>query len=145
MTSNCVFFEKNQIYWPLSFTDKLSFDYGLLSKMKSNLEDLYLNSKQCILILLKKYIIWSHNLVLLLLKKRTLFSKILAVSVHESKWVSCCTQLWKRLYSWVAVWRQLLLCFQNSFKTMEPFKIHFWLQNLLKLNNQFYEERSFGH
>ena len=67
--------------------------------MKSNLEDLYLNIKQCILILLKKYTIWSHNLVLLLLKKRTLFSKIPAVSVHGSKRVSCCSQLWKRLYS----------------------------------------------
>ena len=67
--------------------------------MKSNLEDLYLNIKQCILILLKKYTIWGHNLVLLLLKKRTLFSKIPAVSVHESKRVSCCSQLWKRLYS----------------------------------------------
>ena len=66
--------------------------------MKSNLEDLYLNIKQCILILLKKYTIWGHNLVLLLLKKRTLFSKIPAVSVHESKRVSCCSQLWKRLY-----------------------------------------------
>ena len=56
MTSNCVFLKKNQIYWPLSFTSKLSSDFGLLSKMKSNLEDLYLNIKQCILILLKKYI-----------------------------------------------------------------------------------------
>ena len=37
MTSNCVFFKKNQIYWPLSFTGKLSSDFGLLSKMKSNL------------------------------------------------------------------------------------------------------------
>ena len=53
--------------------------------MKSNLEDLYLNIKQCILILLKNYTIWSHNLVLLLLKKRTLLSKIPAVSAHESK------------------------------------------------------------
>ena len=74
MTSNCVL-KKNQIYWPLSFIGKLSSDYGLLSKMKSNLEDLYLNIKQCILILLKKYTIWSHNLVLLFVKKRTLFSK----------------------------------------------------------------------
>ena len=39
----------------LSFIGKLSSDYGLLSKMKSNLEDLYLNIKQCILILLKNY------------------------------------------------------------------------------------------
>ena len=53
--------------------------------MKSNLEDLYLNIKQCILILLKNYTIWSHNLVLLLLEKRTLLSKIPAVSAHESK------------------------------------------------------------
>ena len=63
----------------------MSSDYGLLSKMKSNLEDFYLNIKQCILILLKNYTIWSHNLVLLLLKKRTLLSKIPAVSAHESK------------------------------------------------------------
>ena len=34
MTSNCLFFKKNQIYWPLSFTSKLSSDFGLLSKMK---------------------------------------------------------------------------------------------------------------
>ena len=53
MTLNCVVFNKNQIYWPLSFIGKLSSDYALLSKMKSNLEDLYLNIKQCILILLK--------------------------------------------------------------------------------------------
>ena len=73
------------MYRPLSFIDKLSSDYGLLSKTKFNLEDLYLNIKQCILIL--------HNLVLLLLKKRTLLSKILAVSVHESKRVSWASQL----------------------------------------------------
>ena len=103
MTLVCVFFKKNYICWPLSFTGKLSSDFGLLSKMKSNLEDLYLNIKQCILILLKKYTIWGHNLVLLLLKKRTLFSKIPAVSVHESKRVSCCSQLWKRLYQKVAL------------------------------------------
>ena len=77
------------IYWPLSFIGKLSSDLCLLSKMKSNLEDFYLNIKQCILILLKNYTIWSHNLVLLLLKKRTLFSKIGAVSAHESKSGSC--------------------------------------------------------
>ena len=69
----------------LRFIGKLSSDYGLLSKMKSNLEDLYLNIKQCILILLKNYTIWSHNLVLLLVEKRTLLSKIPAVSAHESK------------------------------------------------------------
>ena len=34
----------------------------------------------------------SRNLVLLLVKQITLFSKILAVSVHESKGVSCCSQ-----------------------------------------------------
>ena len=39
------------------------------------------------------YTIQSHNLVLLLMKKRTLLSKILAVSVLESKRVSCFTQL----------------------------------------------------
>ena len=55
MTLNCVFFKKNQIDWPLNFIGNLSSDYGLLSKMKSNLEDLYLNIKQCILILLKNY------------------------------------------------------------------------------------------
>ena len=57
MALNCVFFNINEIYRPLSFIGKLSSDYGLLSKMKSNLEDLYLNIKQCILILLKKYTI----------------------------------------------------------------------------------------
>ena len=34
MTSNCVFFKKNQIYWPLSFTGKLSSDFGLSSNRK---------------------------------------------------------------------------------------------------------------
>ena len=72
---------------------KVSSDFGLLSKPKFNLGYLYLNIKQCILILMKKYTIWSHNLVLLLLKKRTLFSKIPTLSVHESKGVNCCTQL----------------------------------------------------
>ena len=57
MTLDCVFFKKNSIYWPLSFIGKLSSDYGLLSKMKSNIEDLYLNIKQRILILLKNYTI----------------------------------------------------------------------------------------
>ena len=56
MALNCVLL-RNEIYRPLNFIDKLFSDYGLLSKMKSNLEDLYLNIKQCILILLKKYII----------------------------------------------------------------------------------------
>ena len=37
--------------------------------MKSNLEDLCLNISKCILILLKNDTIWSHNLVLLLVKK----------------------------------------------------------------------------
>jgi hypothetical protein len=53
MTLNCVVFNKNQIYWPLSFIVKPSSDYGLLSKTKFNLEDLYLNIKQCIFIFLK--------------------------------------------------------------------------------------------
>ena len=57
MTLNCVVFNKNQIYRPLSFIGKLSSDYGLLSKTKFNLEDLYLNIKQCILIFLKNYTI----------------------------------------------------------------------------------------
>ena len=116
MISNCVLLKKNQIYWPLSFTGKLSSDFGLLSKMKSNLEDLYLNIKQCILILLKKYTIRSHNLVLLLLKKRTLFRKIPAVSVHESKRVSCCSQLWKRLQFGRAHFCAQLFC--SSYKTL---------------------------
>ena len=57
MNLNCVVFHKNEIYWPLSFTGKLSSDFGLLSKTKFNLEDLYLNIKQCILILLKNHTI----------------------------------------------------------------------------------------
>ena len=48
--------KKKQMYRPLGFIGKLSSDYGLF-KMNSNLEDLYLNIKQCILILLKKYTI----------------------------------------------------------------------------------------
>ena len=57
MTLDCVVFYKNEVYLPISLIGKLSYDYGLLSKMKSNLEDLYLNIKQCILILLKNYTI----------------------------------------------------------------------------------------
>jgi hypothetical protein len=56
----------------MSFIDKLSSDFGLLSKRKFDLEDLYLNINQCILILMKNYIIWSHNLELLLMKKKEL-------------------------------------------------------------------------
>ena len=56
MTLECVVFNKNEIYPPLSFIGKLSSDYGLLSK-KINLQDLYLNIKQCILILIKNYTI----------------------------------------------------------------------------------------
>ena len=40
MTLDCVVFNKNEIYRPLSFIGKLSSDYGLLSKTKFNLEDL---------------------------------------------------------------------------------------------------------
>ena len=50
MTLNCAFFKKNYTYRPLSFIDKLSSDYGLLSKRKFDLEDLHLNIKQFILI-----------------------------------------------------------------------------------------------
>ena len=39
MTLDCVVFNKNEIYRPLSFIDKLSSDYGLSSKTKFNLED----------------------------------------------------------------------------------------------------------
>jgi hypothetical protein len=63
MTLNCVVFNKNEIYPPISFIGKLSSDYGLLSKTKFNLEDLYLNIKQCILILLKNYTICSEYLI----------------------------------------------------------------------------------
>ena len=52
-----VVFNKNEIYWPISFIDKLYSDSGLLSNRKFDLEDLYLNIKQCILILMKNYII----------------------------------------------------------------------------------------
>ena len=44
MTLNCVVFNKNQIYRPLSFLGNLSSDYGLLSKTKFNLEDVYTHS-----------------------------------------------------------------------------------------------------
>ena len=40
MTLNCVVFNKNEIYRTLGFIGKLSSYYGLLSKMKFNLEDL---------------------------------------------------------------------------------------------------------
>ena len=99
MALNCLLFNKNEIYRPISFIYKLSSNFGLLSIRKFDLENLYLNINQSIMILMKKYIIWSRNLALLLLKKRTLFSKIPAVRAHESKLVSCSSQLWKRLYS----------------------------------------------
>ena len=57
MTLDCVVFNKNEIYLRISPMGKLSSDYGLLNKMKFNIEDLYLNIKQCILILLKNYTI----------------------------------------------------------------------------------------
>ena len=38
-TLNCVVFYKNEIYWPISFIDKLSCDFGLLSEEKFDLED----------------------------------------------------------------------------------------------------------
>ena len=43
MTLDCVVFNKNEIYLPISYVGKLSSDYGLLSKTKFNSEDLYLN------------------------------------------------------------------------------------------------------
>ena len=45
MALNCVVFNKNEIYQPLSFIGKLSSDYGLLSKTKFSLEDLYFEGK----------------------------------------------------------------------------------------------------
>ena len=57
MTLDCVDFDKNEIYLPISLIGKLSSDFGLLSKMKFNLEDLYLKIKQCSLILMKNYTI----------------------------------------------------------------------------------------
>ena len=46
MTLNCVVFKKNEVFWPISFIGKLSSYYGLLSKTKFDLEDLYHNIKQ---------------------------------------------------------------------------------------------------
>ena len=54
MTLNCLVFYKNEIYRPISFISKLSSYHGLLHKTKGNSEDLYLNIKQCILILIKE-------------------------------------------------------------------------------------------
>ena len=48
MTLDCVVFNKNEIYLRISPMGKLSSDYGLLNKMKFNIEDLYLDIKQCI-------------------------------------------------------------------------------------------------
>ena len=75
-------------------TSKLNFI--LLNKPKSE-DNLPVKLNGQYIWFFLKYTIWSHNLVLLLLKKRTLLSKIPAVSVHESKRVSCCSKLWKRL------------------------------------------------
>ena len=55
MTLNSIVFNKNEIYRPISFIDKLISNFGLLSKMKFDLENLCLNTKSCILIRLKKY------------------------------------------------------------------------------------------
>ena len=57
MSLNCIVFHKNEIYRPISFLDKLYSDFGLLSKRKFDLDDLYRNINQFILILIKKYII----------------------------------------------------------------------------------------
>ncbi len=57
MTLNCVVFNKNEIYCPISSIDRLSSDFGLLSKRKFYLQDLYFNINECILILMKNYII----------------------------------------------------------------------------------------
>jgi hypothetical protein len=57
MTLNCLVFNKNERYRPISFIGKLSSNYGLLSKIKFDMEDLYLNIKQYILILMKNYTI----------------------------------------------------------------------------------------
>ena len=43
---------------------------------------------------MKNYTIWSHNLVILLLKKRTLFSKILAVNVHARTYLQLPLRQW---------------------------------------------------
>ena len=64
-----------------------------ITKKKFDLEKLYLDMKLYILIFFKNYVITRLNLVLILLKKITLFTKIKAVMVHEAKAVSCCTQL----------------------------------------------------
>ena len=72
MSLNCAVFNKNETYQPLIFIGKLSSDYGLLGKTKFNLEDFYLDKRQCILILLKNYAIWSHNLTLTEKKNFTL-------------------------------------------------------------------------
>ena len=50
MTSNCVVFKKNELSLPISCIGKLFSDFGLLSERKFDVEDLYLNIKQCILI-----------------------------------------------------------------------------------------------
>ena len=55
VTLDCAVFDNNEIYLPIRLISKLSSDYGLLRKMKSNLEDLYLNIKKCILSVMKKY------------------------------------------------------------------------------------------
>ena len=57
MTLDCAVFNKNELYLPISLIGKLSSYYGLLSKTKFNLEDLYLNIKQFIWIILENYTI----------------------------------------------------------------------------------------
>jgi hypothetical protein len=51
MALSCVVFITNEIYRQLSFRGKLSSRLWFITKF--NLEDLYLNIKQCILIILK--------------------------------------------------------------------------------------------
>ena len=57
MALNCVLFDRNEIYWPICFIYKLSSNFSLLSKRKFDLENMYLNINQSILILMKKYMI----------------------------------------------------------------------------------------
>ena len=55
MTLNWIVSTKNEINQPRTFIDKLSSNQSLLSKYKFYLEDLYLNIKQCILMLMKNH------------------------------------------------------------------------------------------
>ena len=115
MTLDCVVFNKNEIYLPISLKGKVSSDFGLLSKTKFNLEDLYLNIRQCILILMKNNTIWSHKLVLFLLKKEQLYlAKSRLWAPMPLSWAAALPNFRYKLYASLYAWVRTVCALANQ-------------------------------